>query len=397
MESRKIFFILIIIFSFFTSIFWSLIFNNYFLNKNNIIDNVEIKNVDLSKDKHLNWLKDIETSVKNIVKNVSPAVVSIIISKDVQIYKTDPFWFFYEPSWIINKKVWWWSWFFITKNWLIITNKHVIDNPDANYTIITSNNEEYNWKIIALDPFTDLAILKAYAKDWKEIQNNINVDFIENESQIEVWNFAIAIWNALSEFQNTVTFGIISWLWRNIEAINQYWSSSEQLSWLIQTDAPINPGNSWWPLVNLNWKVIWINTAIASWANWVGFAIPIAINDIKHIIKSLDKYWKIIRSFLWIKYVPIDKNIAKSLNLSYNYWNFILKENWSIISWSPAEKAWLKPWDLLLEVDWKILNNSYTIKDSIKNKFPGEKIVLKVLKSSNWSEEYVDLILWEFL
>ncbi len=257
--------------------------------------------------------------------------------------------------------------------------------------------EEYNWKIITLDPFTDLAILKAYTKDWKEIKDTISVDFVKKESQVEVWNFAIAIWNALSEFQNTVTFGIISWLWRNIEAINQYWSSSEILSWLIQTDAPINPGNSWWPLVNLNWKVIWINTAIASWANWVGFAIPIDIDDIQHIIKSLDKYKKIVRSFLWIKYIAIDKNISQNFKLPYNYWNLILKENWSIITWSPAEKSWLEPWDLLLEVDWKILNNSYTIKDSIKNKFPGEKIILKILKYSSWEEKYVDLILWELI
>lgn len=397
MNTNKSFFVLTVLFSFLVSIFGSFLVFNYLNEKSNTnnsensIDIVNNMNRQNNEPKKVVNLSDLQWNVKEIVKNLSSSVVNIVISKDVQTYRSDPYWFFYEPSGVVKQKVWWWSGFFVTKNWLILTNKHVVSDPNASYTIITSNNTEFEWKIVALDPSNDLAILKAY-KDSKDVIIDNPVSLIDDTKWVEVWDFIIAIWNALAEFQNTTTFWMISGLGRNIQAWDQMWWNSEQLSGLIQIDAAINPGNSGWPLVNLDWKVIWINTAIAAGANWLGFAIPISQKEVEYMIKSIEKYWKIVRPYIWIKYFPLDKNIAKTLNLKSDIWDYIDNSPGSILQDWPAYKAGLKWWDIILEVDSIKLWNWITIKNIIKNKFPGDKIKLKILR---WEEQiYIDLILW---
>jgi serine protease Do len=392
MNTNKNLFILTVLFSFIVSIFWSFLVFNYLSTKDSNIpvDIVNNMNWQNNEPKKIVNLSDLQWNVKEIVKNLNTSVVNIVISKDIQTYRSDPYWFFYQPSWTVKQKVGWWSGFFVTKNWLVLTNKHVVSDPNASYTIITSSNEEFEWKILALDPSNDLAILKAY-KVWKEITINNPVSLINDTKSIEVWDFIIAIWNALAEFQNTTTFWMVSGLGRTIQAWDQMSWSSEQLSGLIQLDAAINPGNSGWPLVNLSGQVIWINTAIAAGANWLGFAIPMSQKEVDYMIKSIEKYWKIVRPYIWIKYFPLDKNIAKNLNLKSEVWDYISSEPGSILKDWPAYKAWLMWWDIILEADSIKLWNWITIKNIIKNKFPGDKIKLKILR---WDEEkYIDLIL----
>lgn len=342
-------------------------------------------------------LKNLEKNVKDIAKNISPSVVSIIISKEVQTYKTDPYWFFQQPAWTSKQAIWGWTWFFVNKLWLILTNKHVVEDPNASYTVIASDWKEYSWKVLATDPANDLAIVQALDSNWKAISNTPAVTFNGSASEIEVGSFVVAIWNALAQFQNTVTFWVISWVGRNIEAWDQNSLSSEQLTWLIQTDTAINPGNSWWPLVNLSEEVVGINTAIASGANWLGFAIPLSQKEVDYIISSIQKTWKIQRAFVWIRYISLTPDIAKTLKLKVEYWDYINAgtNQESVVAGSPAEKAWLKAWDIITEVNWVKLINWLNIKDVIKDKFPGDKISLKILKS-NWEVKNIELILWAF-
>ncbi|MBP8017035.1 trypsin-like peptidase domain-containing protein [Candidatus Gracilibacteria bacterium] len=407
MKSPKTFFVLMIIFSFFISIFGSLLVFNIYFPVNNIpksinsvktdekrIENSQVQEVEI-KEAEIKGLKDLETNVKTIVKSVNPSVVSIIISKDIQVYRADPYGFFYEPSGVVKQKVGGGSGFFITKDGLILTNKHVVSNQNASYTIITSNNEEYVGKVLVFDPMTDLAIIKAITKEGKELNNFPTVKFINDSKSIEVGSFIIAIGNALAEFQNTVTFGVISGLERTIEAGDQTGRSSEVLSGLMQTDAAINPGNSGGPLVNLDGKVVGINTAIAAGANGLGFAIPISQKEANQIIKSVKTYGEIKRPFIGIKYISIDPNLAKTYNLKSSYGDFIPNEPGSIVSGSAGEKSGLELGDILLEADGKILKNGFSIRDIIKDKFPGDKVTLKVLKAKTGKEEYITLILGE--
>lgn len=151
-------------------------------------------------------LKNLSASVKSVAKKLSPSVVSIIVSKDIQTYRTDPFGFFYEPSGTVRKKVGGGTGFFVTKEGLVLTNKHVVSDPSASYTIITASGEEFTGKVLAFDPTTDLAIVQAYDADGKKLADREPVGFIDNTESLEVGDFLIAIGNALAEFKNTVTF-----------------------------------------------------------------------------------------------------------------------------------------------------------------------------------------------
>ena len=270
----------------------------------------------------------------------------------------------------------------------------MVSDPNASYTVINSNNQEYVGKVLAIDPTTDLAVIKATTKEWKELNDTPAVNFVDDSNQVQVGNFVVAIWNALAEFQNTVTFWVISGLWRSIEAWDSTGFWTEQLTGLLQTDAAINPGNSWGPLVNLNDEVVWINTAIAAWANWLGFAIPLSQKEVTSIVNSIEKFWSIKRAFIWIRYTSLNPDIAKQLNLKQDYGDYIGSQDWqpSIIPWSPAEKAWLKEWDTIVEINWIPVLGWLTTKDFMKDKLPWEKVVVKII-TKDWTAKTVEITL----
>lgn len=243
---------IIIIISVLIWVFSSLLFLNYLENNN------------------LNYL---ENKIINISEKSSPSVVSIIEEKDLNIFELN--------SWsLFNNKVWWWSGFFIDKDWIIITNKHVVKNINSKYIIILNNWKKYNSKIIYSDKYKDIALLKIIST--KKF-NSLPLHFVEEKTKLKIWQFILTIWNTFWEFNNSVSFWIISWLNRKIE--NNYIKQEN----LIQTDANINPWNSWWPLINLEWKVIWINTLIINWNSNIWFAIKVDKNDIDKILKEIKK------------------------------------------------------------------------------------------------------------
>lgn len=330
----------------------------------------------------INPMEDIENNIINLVKITSPSVVSIIIKKDLMLYKTDPWWFFIEQMWKVEKKVWGGTGFFITKNWLIITNKHVIIDKEAEYTVITNDSKEYSAKVIWIDPLNDLAILKI---NW---DNFLPMNIIENDDEIKLWQFAIAIWNTLAEFQNSVSFWVVSWKNRSIKDWNI------NLANLIQTDAAINPWNSWWPLLNTKGQVIWINTAIINWSQSIWFSIWLNRKKIDYLVNSIEKFWKIKRPFIWVNYILISESLKESLWVKENDWAFIIKEDWWIVNGSNAEKAWLVWWDIIKEINGTKITLENDLNNLIQDKIPWDKIKLKVLKS-DWTIKDIDLILWE--
>ena len=387
----KILILIIISFSIIIPIFSSYIFL-HFINPN--LDNIKTitKTKEIVIDEKFTTITNLENNITSLVKEVSPSVVNIIITKELTTYRRDPWGFFQEPIWSIERKVWWWSWFFIDENWIIITNKHVIWDPNSKYTIITHDNKEYEASVIALDPLTDLWVLKIDNRDKEKFKT---LDIINNEEQINIWQFAIAIWYALWEFQNSVSLWVISWKNRSIEASDWSWTQRQKLSGLLQTDAAINPWNSWWPLINLAWEVVWINTAIAwSW-QWVWFTIPLTQKRIEYILESIKNHWEIKRPFIWISYIPVNENIAKELWLKYDYWAYILNEPGSVVEWSSAYNKWIQPWDHILSIDWINITIQNDLVTQIQNKIPWDKVELEIIKNS-WNEEIIEIILWEY-
>jgi len=235
-----------------------------------------------------------ETQVVSAAKTASPAVVAITISKYVPIIEQCPYnpfsnlppefqqFFgqnlqFYQPCQKGTKlqEVGGGSGFIISADGLILTNKHVVADTAAEYTVFTNDGKKYSAKVLARDPNIDIAVIKISASNLPTVK-------LGDSDSIQVGQTAIAIGNALGEFRNTVNVGVVSGLSRNITASGG--GLTETIYNVIQTDASINPGNSGGPLLNLRGEVMGINTAIAQNAQSIGFAIP--INQVKEIISN---------------------------------------------------------------------------------------------------------------
>lgn len=219
-------------------------------------------------------LDSIQDQIISSVETASESVVSIIITKDLVVYRTDPWGFFRRPLGSVSQKVGGWTGFFISPDGKIITNKHVVSDRDATYTIITNDGQEYTGQVIAMDNIRDIAILQIESQ-----QTFSPLSFIEHTHNISLGQFGIAIGNALAEFENSVSLWVIS-------------GKNRILPWLegssfLQTDAAINPGNSGGPLLNLEGKVMGINTLIIWESEWIGFAISLTQDEVQNILQNL--------------------------------------------------------------------------------------------------------------
>ena len=160
---------------------------------------------------------------------------------------------------------------------LIVTNKHVVLDAEASYTVITNDDTKYEAKVLARDPFQDLAVVKIEAVGLATV-------VLGDSDGLEIGQTVVAIGNALGQFSNSVSKGIISGLSRSVTASSG--EISERLEKVIQTDTAINPGNSGGPLMNLRGEVIGINSAMVSGAQNVGFAIP--VENVKKVLSDIE-------------------------------------------------------------------------------------------------------------
>jgi len=330
-------------------------------------------------------MKHISPIVK-IAKKVCPAVITIVISKDLP--KVEGFYLvpFVGKRMIMPKfekgrkettKIGGGSGFIVSPDGYLLTSSHVVADPEANYTIILGPEKKYQAQVLARDQINDIAILKI-----KDAFEKFPFLKLGDSSKIELGEEVIAVGNALGEFHDTISSGIISGLSRYIQASNNFSQHSERLRGLIQTDAAINPGNSGGPLINMASQVIGINTAMVMSAQNIGFAIP--INYAKKDLKEVKKYGKIIIPFLGIKYVLLSKELSEKNKLPVDYGALIVRETLGeppIIKKSAAAEAGLKEFDIILEIN----NEKIDIKNplsSILQKYKiGDKIKLKVLRN----------------
>ncbi|MCF7794994.1 trypsin-like peptidase domain-containing protein [Patescibacteria group bacterium] len=278
------------------------------------------------------------------------------------------------------------SGFIISEDGYIITNKHVVAYEDVDYSVVLNNEKSYTATVVDRDTITDIAVLKI------ETEEKLPTVELGDSSSLEVGQTVIAIGNALGEFSNTVSTGVISGLSRTVIAGGA--GNTEKLTNVIQTDASINPGNSGGPLLDSDGKVIGINTAMASRAQNIGFAI--SINEVKSIIDSIYESGKIVRPWLGVRYIIINEQIAKQNNLSLDYGALIVRASraeLAIIPGSPADKAGLRENDIILEINGKKVNNQQPLNYLISKHSPGETIELKV--QSQGEEKTADLELGE--
>lgn len=317
--------------------------------------------------------ESIEETTINVVKNSSPAVVSIVITKDVPIY--EQYVFGYRQTGTEKREVGGGTGFIVSEDGLILTNKHVVLDDNAEYTVFTNTGKKFSAKVIAKDPFQDLAIIKINQKHQKFPVLNLG-----NSDEIEIGQSVIAIGNALAEFRNTVSSGLISGLGRRITARGDN-SFVETLNDVIQTDAGINKGNSGGPLLNLKGEVIGINTAVALDAQSIGFAIP--INYAKRDIEQIKEIGEIIYPFIGIRYILVNEEIKEQEELSVDYGILIVDGgagNPPITPGSPASETELAKGDVVLEFNGERIDANNNLIKILMDYNPGDEVTLKVLK-----------------
>ncbi|MGE5297998.1 MAG: S1C family serine protease [Acidobacteriaceae bacterium] len=344
-----------------------------------------------------------QSAVVDVVKRASPAVVSIIISKDlnkVPGYSSSPFDFgpfsldpFFQSrnqnqsqSQQPNiQEIGGGSGFIISPDGIIVTNKHVVEDENSTYTVLTNDGKKYDAKVLSRDPVNDLALVKIEGA-------NLPTLTLGSSDTIEIGQKVIAIGNSLGEYRNTVTTGVVSGIGRTVTA-NGTSGGSEQLEGVIQTDAAINPGNSGGPLLDIGGSVIGINTAIDQQGQLVGFALP--ANDIKRDVDSFKKFGSIVKPFLGVRYVIVNQTIKEENKLTVDYGALILsggKPNLpAVVPDSAADKAGLKESDIILEINGQKIDQDHSLAGVLKNFNPGDVVKMKVLSRGQEKEVSVTL------
>lgn len=270
--------------------------------------------------------------------------------------------------------------FILNAEGVIITNRHVVPRGTTSVSVTLSDGTILdNVTVIGrtnANDNLDVAFLKVQDKKGKDLKPVK----LGDSSKAEVGDKVIAIGNALGQFQNTVTAGIISGFGRSVEALDS--GGIETLQNLIQTDTAINQGNSGGPLVNMSGEVIGINTAVAGDAENIGFAIP--INDVSGLIKAVLEKGKLERPYLGVRYITLTDDLAVEYDLNVKRGAYLAPASLSggspIVPNSPAAKAGLQEGDVITKVNDTDINEEHSLTSVIGRHGVGETVTLTVVR-----------------
>ncbi|HOS88331.1 MAG TPA: trypsin-like peptidase domain-containing protein [Candidatus Paceibacterota bacterium] len=325
-----------------------------------------------------------KSPIVKIAKKVCPAVITIIASRDLP--KIEEFYFMpvrgekialpKKMKGLEKTKIGGGSGFIVSEDGYILTCNHVVEDSEADYTVIVDPDHKYGAQVLARDPLIDMAILKIEGHHFSFLK-------LGNSDAVELGESVVAVGNPLGEFEDTLSAGIISGLSRRVKASNGYDSKITNLRGLIQTDAAINPGNSGGPLVNLDGQVIGINTAMIMGAENIGFALP--INSIKEDLKEVKKHGKIKRPYLGVKYILLNEVISKANKLPVNYGALVVREMFgepAVAKGSSADLAGIKEYDIILEINGEKIGEEHTLSDALSQCLVGQEISLLVWRNN---------------
>ncbi len=320
-----------------------------------------------------------ESGTVDVVKKANPAVVSIVITKDYsKIYQQSPispfdnFFFGQQAVPQGKQEIGGGSGFIVESDGLIVTNKHVVDDDQAEYTVVMNDGKTYTATVVAKDPTNDIAVVKIDAK-------NLPTLTLGDSDKVVIGQTVVAIGNALGQYRNTITKGIISGKSRTVTASDSS-GQSETLEDVFQTDAAINPGNSGGPLLDLGGTVVAINTAVNREGQLLGFAIP--VNLIKKDLASIKANGKITRPYLGVRYVLITKSLAEKNSLPVSSGALVQRgtstDDVAVIPGSPADKAGLVENDIITQVNGKDITDEHSLIGLLSAYAPGETIKLTI-------------------
>lgn len=349
-------------------------------------------------------ITSIDESIPNVVETAIPAVVSIVISADVPIIER-----YYEDFWspfdsffggdrfgfqiprqrqigTERQEIGGGTGFFVSADGYLVTNKHVVDREGVDYSIVTDAGETYDVKVVAKDPTLDVAILKVDADGEFPFLNFADI------RDLRLGESVIAIGNALAEFPNSVSVGVVSGLSRDIVAGDGF-SLVESLEGVIQTDAAINRGNSGGPLLNTKGEVVGVNVAVAGSGENIGFALP--SNVVSSVYNSVSEHGEIILPFLGVRHLQITEDVAERNNLDFDYGVLVVRgeerSDLAVIPGSPADKAGLEENDIILEIDGQKLDGSQSLASILRTYDVGDVIELKIIHDGEEKTVTVEL------
>jgi serine protease Do len=299
-------------------------------------------------------------TIPEMVARVRGAVVSVVVTKDVPVYERyyeewNPFGFWggisvprVREGGTEEREVGGGSGFLVSADGLIVTNRHVVSDTDARYSIILDDGTPYDVEVLARDPQLDIAILKVV-----NLPADRQLPFLTfgDSTTLRLGEGVVAIGNALAEFRNSVSVGVVSGLGRSVVARDGF-GQQERLSDVIQTDAAINPGNSGGPLLNLRGEVVGVNVATSRGADNIGFALPAHI--VAGVVESVETTGSIVRPFLGVRYVMITDEIQRLNSLPVNYGALVVRgdrrEELAVMPGSPADRAGIQENDVILAI-----------------------------------------------
>lgn len=333
--------------------------------------------------------------IVNVVDRVDDAVVSIVITKDVPILERyyesygGPFGnTFRVPRYRQNgteeQEVGGGSGFVVSADGYVVTNNHVVSDREADYTVLMNDGTEYRATIVATDATLDIALLKIDAADLAYLE-------FGDSDGVKVGQSVIAIGNALGEFRNTVSVGVVSGLSRTILAGDGS-GDVEQLQDVLQTDAAINSGNSGGPLLDLDGYVIGVNVAASLGGENIGFALP--ASAVKVAVDSMKTYGKVLRPYLGVRYTTIDATLADQNNLDVDYGALVLRgedRSLAVIPGSPADKAGIVENDIILEVEGERITIDNPLRVALGNYAPDDTVTLRILHDGEEKDVEVTL------
>jgi len=337
-----------------------------------------------------------DKQVIRTIKKVMPAVVSIAIAKHLEdvekeIPKDVPKELYPVADGHGMVQIGGGSGFIIEEDGLILTNKHVVSDTYAEYTIILNDGRHFPAAILSRDPINDVAILKIVGA------GKLLALKLGDATRLELGQSVIAIGNALGVFKNTVSLGIVSGLSRSIAAQGEPNAAPQEMRGMIQTDAAINPGNSGGPLVASDGRVVGVNAAIISGAQSISFAIP--VNAARRDLADIKKYGRICRPLLGLRYLMIDDALAAKMNLPVKYGALVYREtdhDYAVVPDSPAARAGLREKDIVLtfaseKLGMRKLDRDHPIQDFLEDLAVGDEIELTVLRDGKEIEARVKL------
>ncbi len=323
----------------------------------------------------LKSLQDLNNAFVSLAEQTRPSVVTVFTEKTIERRVVNPFDFFgfkdffnqpenqKQPETRKDIRQGLGSGVVVSDEGYILTNNHVIDKADKIF-VRTFDDRRLEAKVVGADAKTDIAVIKIDDSKLRPLS-------FGNSDGIRVGEWVIAIGSPLGDnLEQTVTHGIVSAKGRSNLGLADYED-------FIQTDAAINPGNSGGPLVDIEGKLIGINTAIASRTGGfqgIGFAVP--SNMAKQVMNSLIKYGKVTRGWLGVTIQDINESMAEGMNLNSTDGTIV----GSVVEGSPAEKAGLKTGDVIIKLNGQKVKNTVELRNNIASTQPNTTVTLQVIR-----------------